>query len=288
MNTRYRMPRLLAPLAVLALALAFGAATPSSAHADRWNHRSHVKPKIHRFHDSGRYQRSLREYRLKRHSGRASRRAFTHRRHFSHPRYRFNRFRHTPRIIVTPRFRPDYGRRDSRERRRASVPLTVPGSGRVVSAAVAWDHLAEGRIGVARSSFAAAAQASPQKGAPNVGFALSTAAGGDLIGGAKAMRRALRLDPGAFQEVKVDTRLTPLLGDIARRYEAAPAGAISRSDTAFMLASLSYLSGDLPDARTAIAGDRHNYPSTRNLKEIVETADNTRPTAVLAGDSEPR
>ncbi len=149
---------------------------------------------------------------------------------------------------------------------RNSSPGTLDGGG--------WARLAEGRYSQALSIFAAEASNRPNAGRPKVGYALSTAASGDLWRGVWAMRRALGVDPESIHYMTLDEPLRVRVTQLITRYRDNPGAAVRDADAAFMLASLHYLLGDTDSARTAIDqaiadGDRSS--GTGNLKRLIDT-----------------
>ncbi len=147
---------------------------------------------------------------------------------------------------------------------RNSSPGTLDGGG--------WARLAEGRYSQALSIFAAETGNRPNAGRPKVGYALSTAAGGDLRRGVWAMRRALRIDPESMHYMTIDEPLRARVAQLITRYRDNAGPAIRNADAAFMLASLHYLLGDNDSARTAIdlaVADGDRSSSTGNLKRLI-------------------
>ena len=137
-----------------------------------------------------------------------------------------------------------------------------------------WRYMSEGRYQEARRSFARDASRHPRQGMPKVGFALVSAATGDLSQGSWAMRRALRLDAGALHYVVLDGSLRTLIDDLIREFEAVTQRNKSDQDAAFMLGALYYLVRDEDRAFAAIqlahaAGDESK--SLAELEHLVET-----------------
>jgi hypothetical protein len=135
-----------------------------------------------------------------------------------------------------------------------------------------WARLAEGRYSQALAIFAAEASNRPNAGRPKVGYALSTAAGGDLRRGVWAMRRALRIDPESMHYMTVEEPLRSRVVQLITRYRDNPGRTVPSAEATFMLASLHYLLGNTNSARTAIdraaaGGDRAS--STGNLKRLI-------------------
>ncbi len=137
----------------------------------------------------------------------------------------------------------------------------------------AWASLAEGHYARALAAFVDEASSHPNQGRPKVGYALSAAAGGDLVRGVWAMRRALRIDPDAMHYVTVDGALRHRVEQLIARYVESADYALDDAEATFMLASLYYLLRESDSARNAVkvalAGDASS-PSTVNLGRIIE------------------
>ena len=136
-----------------------------------------------------------------------------------------------------------------------------------------WARLAEGRYSQALSIFAAEASNRPNAGRPKVGYALSTAAGGDLRRGVWAMRRALGFDPESIHYMTLDEPLRSRVVQLITRYHDNAGPAVRNAEAAFMLASLHYLLGDTDSARTTIdraVADGDSSSSTGNLKRLID------------------
>ncbi len=136
-----------------------------------------------------------------------------------------------------------------------------------------WALLGKNQASAALTDFGRQAQASPAKGGPKVGYALASADLGRLDRGVWAMRRALRIDPEALHYIAMDRHLNAKVDQIIRQYRNRRAYSSRDADTAFMLASLHYLKGDMHAARTNI--DRamlshHVSTSTKNLRALID------------------
>ncbi len=162
----------------------------------------------------------------------------------------------------------------------ATPPTTGPdhsgasrGRGRDTMDGDGWARLAEGRYSQALSIFAAETSDRPNAGRPKVGYALSTAASGDLRRGVWAMRRALRIDPESMHYMTVEEPLRSRVVQLITRYRDNAGPAVHNAEAAFMLASLHYLLGDTDSARTAIdqaVADGDRSSSTGNLKRLID------------------
>ena len=136
-----------------------------------------------------------------------------------------------------------------------------------------WTLLAEKRYRDALRDFTNHVVSNPSKGTPKVGYALSSAAMGDLSRAAWAMRRALRTDFESLHYLILDKRLRPTLQGLIERYHALSRQTEHEREAAFMLASLHYLMRDVKLAQKAIKlarreGDRTE--STTNLELLIE------------------
>ncbi len=136
-----------------------------------------------------------------------------------------------------------------------------------------WTLLAEKRYRDALSDFTNHVVSNPSKGTPKVGYALSSAAMGDLSRAAWAMRRALRTDFESLHYLILDKRLRPTLQGLIERYHALSRQTEHEREADFMLASLHYLMRDVKLAQKAIKlarreGDRTE--STTNLELLIE------------------
>ena len=136
-----------------------------------------------------------------------------------------------------------------------------------------WVLLSNGQYGQAEDIFSRDSRYRPSDGVAKIGLSLSAAAGGDLDRGIWAMRRAARIDPESLVYVTLEQPLqvgvNRLLGRYKKKLERSPRD----PDTAFMLASLSYLLGDDSGAQRAIEdairyGD--NSPSAQNLELLIK------------------
>ena len=136
-----------------------------------------------------------------------------------------------------------------------------------------WASLADGHYARALAAFADETSSQPNQGRPKVGYALAAAAGGDLVRGVWAMRRALRVDPDAMHYVTVDGALRLRIEQLIASYIENPDDAIDDAEATFMLASLYYLLREPESARIAFRvalGGGASPPSTVNLGRIIE------------------
>lgn len=137
-----------------------------------------------------------------------------------------------------------------------------------------WSLLAARRYTDALRAFGEEAESNPANGVPKVGYALASAATGDLERGVWAMRRACRIDPESMHNFVLTKGVQPVVRRLIDRYQDPSFdGDVRDRDSAFMLASLHYLAGDEKSAQDKItlafeAGDRS--ASAANLARIVE------------------
>jgi hypothetical protein len=122
-------------------------------------------------------------------------------------------------------------------------------------------------------AFAVEAERSPQRGTPRVGYAIAQALAGNDDKAAWSLRQALERDPDALRSVPVDGYVANHLTDLANRYEARLRDGFSRSDDAFMLASIRFMQRQYNAAHEAITtaiktGDA--APSTARLASMIE------------------
>ncbi len=83
-----------------------------------------------------------------------------------------------------------------------------------------WSLLRSGRPVDALREFANEAPRHPSHGLPKIGYALSTAASGDLERGSLAMRRAMRIDPDAAHYLVLDEELRGRIDQLVKEYDA--------------------------------------------------------------------
>ena len=151
--------------------------------------------------------------------------------------------------------------------------FTAARPGPLTTTSLGWTKFARGDFPDAQRTFASEAVLNPQRGDPKIGYALSTAALGDLAIATWAMRRALRIEPEALAAVARDERIRPAVESLVKRY-AARLGRTDRvGDNSCMLAALHYVLGDAPSARGAIGFALARGARTRaelNLERLVE------------------
>jgi hypothetical protein len=146
---------------------------------------------------------------------------------------------------------------------------------------VAWTALGDGRYLSAYRHFSRSIALAPDCGRSRIGYALTISALGDLPRGAKSMRHALRVDPGALRGLELTYNLHWLVERIAEacllwldRDDRDP-------DVSAHLAALCYLLRDEEALRYAIkiarANDRGGV-GTANLQVLAAELLNPPPT----------
>ncbi|MCG8653274.1 MAG: hypothetical protein MI861_25775 [Pirellulales bacterium] len=141
-----------------------------------------------------------------------------------------------------------------------------------LTAGPGWPLLAAGDERAALNAFGAQAASNPSMGGPKIGYALAAAACGDLSTGVWAMRRACSVDSNAMHYVQLDDQVRPSIKQLISQYQRAQGTNLAGRDSAFMLASLHYLLGNMTAADTAIeeaARDGDRDPSTTNLARLI-------------------
>jgi hypothetical protein len=134
---------------------------------------------------------------------------------------------------------------------------------------VGWGALAKGDAGFALDVFAVQTQEEMGNGIPRIGFALAAAASGELERGARAMRRALSIDPEALENIRITPELELIIDLLAEEYTAAAKTGDRNFDYSFMNATLSFLKQDYSAARNMVAGADQSQ-SAGNLREILD------------------
>ncbi len=176
----------------------------------------------------------------------------------------------------------------------ATTVYERPGAGGgapITRSQVAWRLLARGRDYDALRHFSRMARLRPAEGEPKIGYALAVAGLGDLRRGARAMRRALRIDPESLLNLTIDGRLRSRIHALTAGYHTRLENNQADRDAAFMLAVLYGLIGDTESARYAMGllesgGDQ--TPSAMDLRRLIAApAEPTTQTALPAAAVEP-
>ena len=134
----------------------------------------------------------------------------------------------------------------------------------------AWQTLGQGQYSAALNVFANEAQSHPDSGVPKAGYALATAANGDLERGVWAMRRAFRIDPDSLHYLQLDEKSHLLVDDLISQYSSYKNDGIA--DKGFIISALYYLKHDYSAAKKAIInaqqyGDKSS--SITNLQRLI-------------------
>ncbi len=118
--------------------------------------------------------------------------------------------------------------------------------------------------------FSQQAQSAPQQAEARIGYALASAHLGDLDRGIWAIKLALQYDAEGLHYLRLDEPLRRTLGPLLDHYEqeygSIAAASTYDADAAVMVAMLSYLNGDLDNARRTIAA----IDSSRQGPELVK------------------
>jgi hypothetical protein len=133
-----------------------------------------------------------------------------------------------------------------------------------------WDLLARGQIRLARNQFAADAETYPKAAIPKLGYALSSAASGKTHQSVDAMRRAFAIDSESLRYYRFDQRFYPMISQLRSKYQTSLNRHNRQKDTAFLLASFSFLSGDNITAVNAIERAKRDGDRSRSAKYLEE------------------
>lgn len=204
-------------------------------------------------------------YRYSRHGGRRYYANNHYRRGYTHyPRQRYYRdYRHYPRsysFTVPANFGVYSSKNDYQQ---SSTKYSAINSS-------AWQSLAQGQYREALNVFANEAQSHPNSGVPKAGFAIASAALGDLKKGVWAMKRAFRVDPDSLHYLQLNETNNQLVNDLIDQYtlqkkkgEAGPH---------FMISALNYLKHNYLAANESIlAAQAYNNKdvSITNLHRLI-------------------
>jgi len=136
-----------------------------------------------------------------------------------------------------------------------------------------WSYLAQGNFQSAINIFAKDIESYPDAGIPKVGFALASAATGNLTKGVLAMREAFQIDPDSIHYLYFDEKVLAIINDLIEEYEYKLQQSNNRPDEAFMVSSLHYLKYDYGSAHEAINRaimDGDKSPSMGELHRLVD------------------
>ncbi len=131
-----------------------------------------------------------------------------------------------------------------------------------------WEQLANGNTSYALDIFAVQSQQNLDAGEPKLGFAIAAAKLGEKNRAVRAMRKAVRIDANALNNIEVD-EIKPEIQKIAKNYQSTANNTSYNSDTAFMMATLSYLQQEFTTASSQI-DENDNSQSANNLRELLK------------------
>jgi hypothetical protein len=131
-----------------------------------------------------------------------------------------------------------------------------------------WEALSGGNARFALDIFAIQTQEDMGNGVPRIGFALAAAANGELDRGARAMRKALSIDPYALSDIQVTNELRLIIDLLSEEYAAAIQHNDLDFDNSFMVATLAYLKQDYSTASKLISNADQSQ-SANNLREML-------------------
>jgi hypothetical protein len=126
-----------------------------------------------------------------------------------------------------------------------------------------WDSLAEGNANYALDIFAIQSQQNLDSGIPKIGFAIAAAKNGELERAIRTMRKAIRVDAAALDQIDV-INIKPTIEALSKDYEFSS----YNNDNAFMLATLSYMQKDYGSA-SAMISEKDHSESANNLRALI-------------------
>ncbi|MEM8864245.1 MAG: hypothetical protein AAGF31_01710 [Planctomycetota bacterium] len=124
-----------------------------------------------------------------------------------------------------------------------------------------WDLLADGDAAAAARWFAGRIEQDTTAAVPKVGYALASAARGNLDRGVWALRRAFLADADAVSQIMLSGKLRPQIQAITEAYEQSLAEAGPNADAEFMLAALYQLQGEELKAMGMVEQAMQDSPS---------------------------
>ena len=136
-----------------------------------------------------------------------------------------------------------------------------------------WYYLAQENLQAAINTFAKDIESYPGAGIPKVGYALASAAAGNLTEGVLAMREAFNIDPDSIHYIYFDEELLQIIDDLIEKYEYELQQSNKRPDKAFMVFALHYLKYNYGNAHEAInraIADGDKSPSLGKLHRLVD------------------
>ncbi len=130
-----------------------------------------------------------------------------------------------------------------------------------------WDWLAKGNAGYALDIFAIQSQQNLNSGIPKVGFAIAAAVKGDMGRATRAMRKAIRIDSSALNNIDIKN-IKPTIETLSENYKLNLNTNKNNADNAFMIAALSYLQQDYETASNIIS-ENDQSQSAINLRRLI-------------------
>lgn len=132
-----------------------------------------------------------------------------------------------------------------------------------------WERLANGNADYALDIFAVQSQQNLNSGEPKVGFAIAAATLGEKERAIRVMRKAVCIDANALNSVDINT-IKPTIKKLTENYKSNINDNPVDTDTAFMLAILSYLQQDYETANTLVA-ENDQSQSAINLRKLLKS-----------------
>ena len=132
-----------------------------------------------------------------------------------------------------------------------------------------WEMLGKGNAITALDIFAVQSQQTLNSGKPKVGFALAAATMGEKERAIRAMRKAVRIDANALNNININS-IKPTLKKLIENYQSNIKDNVIDKDTAFMVATLTYIEQDYDKATTLIA-DNDQSQSANNLRDLIKS-----------------
>ena len=154
------------------------------------------------------------------------------------------------------------------------------------SPSVGWKYLKDGRYEAARAAFNRRAQLYPYWGQPRVGAAIANGVLDNHRQAVRAMRRALRFDGPAINDVPRADQLSDLFNELTEHYEDIIDRAPGTVDAYFMLSALHYLRGDDSKAAGYIQ-DAIDYGGGRTSTDMLERLTSQETIQTRSGEQEP-
>ncbi len=131
-----------------------------------------------------------------------------------------------------------------------------------------WEALDNQNYLKAMRIFAIQSQQNLSSGVPKIGFALATAANGELERGIWSMQRALKQDPNALEKIRAHNHSKQLLNQIHFSYEQS--AQLDNQQSHFMMAAISYMNNEFMMAAEEISLGGNDL-STNKLATIIDS-----------------